>query len=137
MLKTLCIILLLISIQFNLDAQVNIVKDSRIDSKIKSKAGKTMPGFRIQIAFDSNKDAVDDVRKKFVGLYPKIDTYLTFEAPNFNLRVGDFRNQIEAEKFREKIAGEFPISIIHKENINLPRVEQNEAKSASSPEPSN
>lgn len=136
MLKTFTLTILLIT-SINLFSQVNIVKDARVDPKVKAKASKSMPGFRIQIAFDSNKDAVDEVRKKFVGLYPKTDTYLTFEAPNFNLRVGDFRTQIEAEKFREKLAGEFPISIIHKENINLPRIEQNETKNVSSPEPSN
>ncbi len=136
MLKTFILTILLIT-SLNMFSQVNIVKDVRVDAKVKAKASKSMPGFRIQIAFDSNKDAVDEVRKKFVGLYPKTDTYLTFEAPNFNLRVGDFRTQIEAEKFREKLAGQFPISIIHKENINLPRIEQNETKNVSSPEPSN
>jgi len=134
--KSLTLVILSI-ISTNLLSQVNVVVDERVDLKVKGKVSKSLPGFRIQIAFDADKDAVDDVRKKFVGLYPKTDTYLTFEAPNFNLRVGDFRTQIEAEKFREKLAGEFPISIIHKENINLPRIEQNETKNVSSPEPSN
>lgn len=105
-------------------SQVNVIKDQRIDAKVSGKAQKQILGYRLQICFDSDKDLVDQARAKFIALYPKIDTYITFEAPNFNLKVGDFRTQIEAEKLKEKIGGEFTISIIHKELINLPRIDQ-------------
>ena len=48
---------------------------------------------------------------------------MTFEAPNFNLMVGDFRSMIEAEKIQEEIFGQFTVSNIHKTTINLPRVD--------------
>jgi hypothetical protein len=105
-------------------SQVNVIKDERIDTKVTGKAQKQILGYRLQICFDSDKDLVDQARAKFIALYPKIDTYITFEAPNFNLKVGDFRTQIEAEKLKEKIGSEFTISIIHKELINLPRIDQ-------------
>lgn len=105
-------------------SQVNIIKDERIDSKVATKSQKQILGYRLQICFDSDKDLVDQARAKFIALYPKIDTYITFEAPNFNLKVGDFRTQIEAEKLKEKVGGEFTISIIHKELVNLPRIDQ-------------
>lgn len=108
----------------NYFSQVNVIKDQRIDAKVTGKAQKQILGYRLQICFDSDKDLVDQARAKFIALYPKIDTYITFEAPNFNLKVGDFRTQIEAEKLKEKIGSEFTISIIHKELINLPRIDQ-------------
>lgn len=104
-------------------AQVNIVKDNRIDEKITTKAQKQILGYRVQICFDSDKNLVDQMRAKFISQYPKIDTYITFDAPNFNLKVGDFRTQIEAEKLKEKIIADYSITIIHKELINLPRVD--------------
>ena len=108
---------------FSLTAQVNVVKDNRIDEKIQNKAQKQLLGYRVQICFDSDKNLVDQMRAKFIGQYPKIDTYITFDAPNFNLKVGDFRTQIEAEKLKEKIVADYSITIIHKELINLPRVD--------------
>jgi hypothetical protein len=108
---------------FSLTAQVNVVKDSRIDEKITNKAQKQILGYRVQICFDSDKNLVDQMRAKFISQYPKIDTYITFDAPNFNLKVGDFRTQIEAEKLKEKIVADYSITIIHKELINLPRVD--------------
>ncbi len=104
-------------------AQVNVVKDNRIDEKITNKSQKQILGYRVQICFDSDKNLVDQMRAKFINQYPKIDTYITFDAPNFNLKVGDFRTQIEAEKLKEKIIADYTITIIHKELINLPRVD--------------
>jgi hypothetical protein len=100
-----------------------VVKDSRIDEKIQNKAQKQLLGYRVQICFDSDKTLVDQMRAKFISQYPKIDTYITFDAPNFNLKVGDFRTQIEAEKLKEKIVADYSITITHKELINLPRVD--------------
>ena len=48
---------------------------------------------------------------------------MNFEAPNFNLLVGDFRTRIEAEKILEEILGRYTITIIRKGIINLPRVD--------------
>jgi hypothetical protein len=82
-----------------------------------------MPGYRVQLCFDSDKSVVDQTRAQFVSEYPKIDTYVRFEAPNFNLMVGDFRTQKEAEELVERIRGRYPLTIVHKEQINLPRID--------------
>jgi hypothetical protein len=82
-----------------------------------------MAGYRLQICFDSDKSIIDETRNRFISLYPKIDTYVTFEAPNFNLMVGDFRTLIEAEKIQAEIHGKFTIVIVHKTQINLPRID--------------
>jgi hypothetical protein len=116
-------IVILCSLAQSVSAQVNVFKDDKIDQRIQQNAGQTVQGFRIMISFDSNKDLVDQARNKFVALYPKIDTYVTFEAPNFVLKVGDFKTQFDAERLKEKISTEFSISIIQKESINLPRID--------------
>jgi hypothetical protein len=82
-----------------------------------------MSGYRLQICFDSDKSIIDEARNRFISMYPKIDTYVTFEAPNFNLMVGDFRTLIEAEKIQSEINGKFTVVIVHKTQINLPRID--------------
>jgi hypothetical protein len=104
-------------------AQVSIEADQRIEQQITRKASKQMAGYRLQICFDSDKSIIDETRNRFISLYPKIDTYVTFEAPNFNLMVGDFRTLIEAEKIQAEIHGKFTIVIVHKTQINLPRID--------------
>jgi hypothetical protein len=122
-LKTIFLLFLLMNFNAKIFGQINVYKDNRIDALVEKKRTSIMGGFRIQICFDSDKVVVNNARTKFSNLFPKIDTYMNFEAPNFNLLVGDFRTLIEAEKIQEKILGEFTISIIKKEIIHLPRVD--------------
>lgn len=111
--------------QQNIDSDgVSIHADKRIDQLVEiEKRIDQIQGFRLQICFDSNKDIVDAARDKFLKLYPLTDTYVTFENPHFNLKVGDFRSRIEAEKMKRELFGEFVICIIHGELINLPRID--------------
>ena len=104
--------------------RVHINVDSRIDQLIEiEKRIDQIQGFRLQICYDSNKDVVDAARDKFLKLYPLTDTYVSFENPHFNLKVGDYRSRLEAEKVKRELFGEFVICIIHEELINLPRID--------------
>ena len=120
-----------VQLSFGQVGNVEIKKDARIETLIKQEGMIVPPatapqitGYRIQLFFDINKDAVNAARSKFINLYPKIDTYVTFTAPNFFLKVGDFRTQMEAEKIKTNIDDQFPTSNIIKEKINLPRIDQ-------------
>ena len=117
---------LFITSSFAQKGNVEINKDPRIDNLIKQESivippalGPQISGYRIQLFFDSNKNAVDEARSKFMALYPKVDTYVVYVAPHFFLKVGDFRTQMEAEKIKSKVDNQFPTSNIIKEKINL------------------
>ncbi|MFY7667601.1 MAG: hypothetical protein ACOVQG_02590 [Crocinitomicaceae bacterium] len=103
--------------------QIIFHQDHRIEEYVTQKKLRLIPGYRVQICFDPEKSKVEEVRNRFISSYPKIDTYMSFEAPYFNLKVGDFRTQIEAQSFAEKLQGLYTINIVHKEQINLPRVD--------------
>lgn len=103
--------------------EINVLKDARIDALVQQERNMDeIPGFRLQICFDSDKSTVDEARDRFLKRYPKIDTYVEFEAPHFNLKAGDFRTRDEAERIKREIFGEFVICIIHEDLIQLPRI---------------
>lgn len=109
------------------NTQVTIVKDSRIDDLVRiqgQSATSEINGYRLQLAFDTNKSFIDDARSKFVSMFPKVDTYVEFIAPHYFLKVGDFRTQLEAEKVKTATAAQFPTGFVVKEKINLPRIDQ-------------
>lgn len=121
----------LASASFAQSGKVTIVKDSRIDGLVAREGAINPPainpqidGFRIQLFFDSEREAINDARGTFIAKYPRIDTYTTYNAPNFFLRVGDFRTRMEAEKVKEELTGLFPTSFIVAEKVNLPRLER-------------
>jgi hypothetical protein len=107
----------------NLLCQINTIEDVRLEKWFNKKQSQTMIGYRVQIGFDSDKSKIETIRNKFIGSYPKIDTYVNFNPPYFNLKVGDFRTEIEAQKFAEKIQGDFGLNIVFTEQINLPRID--------------
>ncbi|MEY3049854.1 MAG: hypothetical protein RL365_1892 [Bacteroidota bacterium] len=82
-----------------------------------------LSGYRIQLAFDSDKKLIDSLRLKFITSYPKTETYISFEAPYFNFMVGDFRSKIEAGLFRQQILGIYPLTVIQRTRIKLPRID--------------
>ncbi len=120
-----------VSSSFAQQGKVTITKDPGVDALV-VRQGEIEPpalnpqieGYRIQLFFDSEKDALNDARARFFAQYPRIDTYTTYNAPNFFLRAGDFRTRLEAEKIKAEIEGQFPTSFIVKEKINLPRLEK-------------
>ena len=125
------VFLVVASWSFAQSGNVTIIKDSRIDGLV-GREGAIIPpainpqidGFRIQLFFDSERDAINDARARFISKFPRIDTYTTYNAPNFFLRVGDFRTRMEAEKVKEELNDLFPTSFIVEEKVNLPRLER-------------
>jgi hypothetical protein len=122
--------LFLFTSAFAQKGNVSIIKDERIDALIRQKSviippatAPQMQGYRIQLIFDSNKKTVDDAKSRFVSNHSKIDTYVTYNAPHFILKVGDFRSRQDAEKVREGLIRDFPTSFVIKETINLPRID--------------
>lgn len=76
-------------------------------------------GYRVQIYFGDRKNA-QDKRGSFIRSYPSKGAYISYLAPNFRLRVGDFRTRLECEKFKQEIAKDYPGSYIVKDKIELP-----------------
>lgn len=112
--------------------QGNIVvqKDPRVTQLITQKGNITPPatapqinGYRIQLVFDSNKKVIDDARNIVLAQNLNIDTYVNYNAPNFTLKVGDYRTKLDAERARDLFVKDFPASFVIKETINLPRID--------------
>ena len=102
---------------------VVIIKDKKIDDLIKNKSNIrriSTAGYRVQIYFSTDKDKVQDLRMKFIKQYPKMESYITFDAPNYILRVGDFTEKNDAERFKKEIFREYPENFILKTAINVP-----------------
>ena len=111
-------------------AQVNVVADAKIDTLVAKHVnindGKGFPGWRVQIFSDSGNGArerANEKRSSFVSKYPDVPAYLDFNNPNFIVRVGDFRTKLEARKFLNDVAVDFPYAFVRKDVIQPPPVE--------------
>lgn len=110
---------------------VEIVCDERLNDLMKtrhaiSKDKPVIEGYRVQVLFASgnnSKKMANDIRTQFLGKYPDVGAYIIWHAPNYKVRVGDFRTKLEAYKFYKEIKADFPSSFIVTDDINLPNLD--------------
>lgn len=83
-------------------------------------------GYRIQIFFDSgnhSKSRAYAKKSNFILKYPHIRAYITYQSPNYKVRVGDFRTKLDAEKFKNEIIEDYPSAFSIPELIELPSLD--------------
>ena len=81
---------------------------------------KTIDGYRIEIFSSSGANSklkARNYRIQFIDKYDSIPAYVVWEYPNFEVRTGDFRTKLEAEKALALIVNEFPFAFITKDKI--------------------
>lgn len=138
--RTWLIIGCLVLIQVSLTAQdkgpgkVTVIRDEQIDSVLANYEAlrlkimenpdtKLIPGYRIQIFFDSGLNSSDRARQAkddFLFLFPDIPAYVSWKAPNYRVRVGDYKTRLDAEKDLQLIIINYPNAWVIKDEINFP-----------------
>ena len=111
--------------------RVTVELDSLLESNYNKLIAKNMqssgiPGYRIRIYSESGAGAKNEqqlVRARFLSLYPGLDAYNRYDAPYFKIYVGDCRTKSEALKLQDRIAKDFPNSIVREDFINLKRID--------------
>ena len=109
----------------NEDSSIVITSDSRLDDLVKkqkelNQQKQTIPGYRIQIYFGSNRPKANELKQDFLNRHPEAAAYLTYQQPNFKVRVGDFRTRLEAQKFLKNIEGQYATSFVVQDEIRIP-----------------
>jgi len=110
---------------------VNVIQDSRVDTLMEkyimvNEFDLDIKGFRIEIFFDSgnqSKNKAIDAKSEFVNRFPEVPSYLTFQPPNYKVRVGDFRTKMEADKFLKEIETIYPSAFIVADKIAFPKLQ--------------
>ncbi len=100
------------------DTGVVVNKDPRVDQLIRKQiainavttldARRRVPGFRIQVINTPDRNKVNAAKIKIYEEFPDWKPYLLYQAPNYKLRVGDFRTEDEANAALQQLSGLFP-----------------------------
>lgn len=78
-------------------------------------------GYRVQIYLGDRKGQ-GEARKKFNELFPDYASYPDYQAPNFKVRVGDFKHRADAERLLYEVRKEFPGAFIVPDEVELLRI---------------
>lgn len=102
-------------------AGIFVHKDSRIDLLVKKQieineattrgARRFAPGYRILVLNTNNREKVLEAKTKIYKRYPNLKTYMMWQAPFFKLKVGNFREQAEANSLLPELKKIFPTGV--------------------------
>ena len=114
-----------------IDTNLTIVRDVQIDSllmkyiRVNELKGE-FTGFRLQLFSGSGTTARDEANKlraDFMARNPETPAYIIYEAPNFKVRVGDCRTELEAVRLQRDMEYQFPGAFVVKDQIKFPQLE--------------
>jgi SPOR domain len=102
-------------------ARIVIHKDPRVDQLIKKQiqineettrdSRRNIPGYRIQVINSKDRNKVFAVKTKVYQAYPELKPYLIYQAPNYKLKLGNFRTTEEAETYLQQLSKIFPAGV--------------------------
>ncbi|MDX9883743.1 MAG: SPOR domain-containing protein [Prolixibacteraceae bacterium] len=107
-----------------------VIQDSRINTLLQqhiaiNKRRNGMDGYRLEIFFSSDYNAREkalEVKTEFLKRYPDLDAYIQFQAPNFRVRIGNFRTKSDASKIKERIKRYYPNAFRVDDIIQFPEL---------------
>ena len=96
-----------------LDALVK--KQSSINIAARKAAGRTMPGYRLLVINTNSRDEAIAAKAKVYTHFPDQKAYLTYQAPFFKIKAGNYQSRDEAKRYQELMNTLFPkgVFIIH------------------------
>jgi hypothetical protein len=104
---------------------VVVTRDPRIDMLVRKQIAineettresrRNVPGFRIQVMSTPDRNKVYAAKAKVYQDFPDLKPYLLYQAPNYKLRVGDFKTEEEAQAALQQLSKLFPqeMYVIH------------------------
>lgn len=103
-----------------------IKQDSRIQDlltldKKKSSLNYSFKGYRVQIfsGRSTQKNKAIEAKNRFLDMFPNHRAYVIYKAPDFRVRVGNFRTQFETVELYSKLKEFFPKAYIVKTLIPI------------------
>lgn len=113
--------------------KVKILQDYRIDEllRIDRAENSESPGFqgyRIQIFSGGGRDREKafSIREDLEERFPVQRVYVKYQAPDFRVRIGNFRNKFEAMHLYKQCVKIYPYCYLVKDQINLVDLEVEE-----------
>ena len=99
---------------------VNKRLDAILDTiAMRNKSVKFTNGFRIQIYVGNDRKAADDAKIYTYQKYPEIFPYLSFQQPIYKVKIGDFLNRMDAERYFSDIKETYPSAMILPDKVEI------------------
>jgi hypothetical protein len=108
------------SVATDVPLHVNKRLDAILDTiAMHNKSIKFTNGFRIQIYVGNDRKAADDAKIYTYQKYPEIFPYLSYQQPIYKVKIGDFLNRMDAERYFADIKDLYPSAMILPDRVEI------------------
>jgi len=76
-------------------------------------------GYRIQISSTKNYQAIPDIRDACKRKLPDLKVYVTYKAPYYKIRLGDYLTYIDTYADYARVLEKYPTAIIVRDKVKL------------------
>jgi hypothetical protein len=80
----------------------------------------TVPGYRVQIYNGNDRALAQKIKTDILQAHPDLPVYLIYETPYFKVRLGDYRDKIEAQKMLHDMKLLYTGVLLVPDKINFP-----------------
>lgn len=97
----------------NKDPRIELLirKQAEINEETTRDSRRNIPGYRIQVINSTDRNSVFAAKTKVYQQFPELKPYLMYQAPNYKLKVGNFKTQEEAEEYSKQLSKLFPAGV--------------------------
>jgi hypothetical protein len=101
------------TVVINKDPRIDLLvrKQAEINEETTRETRRFIPGFRIQVINSSDRGSVFAAKTKVYQQFPELKPYLMYQAPNYKLKVGNFKTQEEADDYAKQLTKLFPSGV--------------------------
>lgn len=79
---------------------------------VRRKISNVSKGYRIQIYSGPDREKAKAVKIDFMKRFPSVRSYITYSAPYYRIRIGDFRSRQEANEFYRYLGKSYTVMIV-------------------------
>lgn len=93
------------------DARLDVLSDKQAEINKRTSmmtSSGLYKGYRIQVLSTTNRDQANKVKSDVLTKFTDQKAYLTYNSPYFKVRIGNFINREDAEKFRQQLIKLYP-----------------------------
>lgn len=79
----------------------------------------TYQGYTIQVYTGSSREKANEAKNAVYDLLSDADPTISFDPPNYKVKVGEFTDRLEAQPVFTKLKGKFPVVLIVPERFTI------------------
>jgi hypothetical protein len=76
-------------------------------------------GFRVQIYNGPDRNKALRIKTEFMRRYPGVHSYISYSAPSFRIKVGDFKTHGEAATFQNEVSDQYKPTMVVPDNVTI------------------